>query len=208
MGERNRLAVFFPGMGYHEDKPLLYYSKKLAVFYGYEILQISYGDVIRRAGGDTQEERKNIAFSTAKEVAEDFLGHVRWEEYEKLLFVSKSIGTVVAADYANRHHLTPDHILFTPVEETFRLLDGSGTEADRMEAGEREAGAQKRIVFHGTEDPLIKTAAVRAACRERGIPLCIVEQGNHSLETGRVVRDLERMITVMQRVERFLQEDI
>ena len=26
----NKLAVIFPGIGYHSDKPLLYYSKKVA----------------------------------------------------------------------------------------------------------------------------------------------------------------------------------
>ena len=26
-----KLAVIFPGIGYHTDKPLLYYSKKLAL---------------------------------------------------------------------------------------------------------------------------------------------------------------------------------
>ena len=32
-----RLAVIFPGVGYHVDKPLLYYSRKLAKEYGYEV---------------------------------------------------------------------------------------------------------------------------------------------------------------------------
>ena len=31
-----KLVVFFPGIGYHCDKPLLYYSRKLAQEYGYE----------------------------------------------------------------------------------------------------------------------------------------------------------------------------
>ena len=31
-----KLAVFFPGIGYHCDKPLLYYSRKLVQEYGYE----------------------------------------------------------------------------------------------------------------------------------------------------------------------------
>ena len=36
-GEQNmKAAVFFPGIGYHCDKPLLYYSRKLAQECGYE----------------------------------------------------------------------------------------------------------------------------------------------------------------------------
>ena len=33
-----KLAVLFPGIGYHCDKPLLYYSKKCLSAYGYEII--------------------------------------------------------------------------------------------------------------------------------------------------------------------------
>ena len=38
-----KLAVFFPGIGYHCDKPLLYYSRKLAQEWGYEeTMALSY----------------------------------------------------------------------------------------------------------------------------------------------------------------------
>lgn len=38
-----KLAVFFPGIGYHCDKPLLYYSRKLVQEYGYEkIVTLNY----------------------------------------------------------------------------------------------------------------------------------------------------------------------
>ena len=37
-----KLAVIFPGIGYHTDKPLLYYSKKLAKTKDYEVVEIKY----------------------------------------------------------------------------------------------------------------------------------------------------------------------
>ena len=38
-----KLAVFFPGIGYHCDKPLLYYSRKLVQECGYkETITLSY----------------------------------------------------------------------------------------------------------------------------------------------------------------------
>ena len=38
-----KAAVFFPGIGYHCDKPLLYYSRKLAQECGYEeTIALSY----------------------------------------------------------------------------------------------------------------------------------------------------------------------
>ena len=38
----NQLAVLFPGIGYHIDKPLLYYSAKLARARGYDLLAVQY----------------------------------------------------------------------------------------------------------------------------------------------------------------------
>ena len=32
--KNKKIAVVFPGVGYHADKPLLYYSRKLAAQYG------------------------------------------------------------------------------------------------------------------------------------------------------------------------------
>ena len=36
-----KIAVVFPGMGYHTDKPLLYYSKRIARSMGYEIVELN-----------------------------------------------------------------------------------------------------------------------------------------------------------------------
>ena len=41
--KEKKMAVIFPGVGYHADKPLLYYSRKLAARQGYEILCVDYG---------------------------------------------------------------------------------------------------------------------------------------------------------------------
>lgn len=190
MGDMKRLAVIFPGMGYHADKPLLYYSKKLMMQYGYEIIQIPYGDVLGRFKGDMDEEKKADALRADMDKAEEYLRNIRWEDYDKLLFVSKSIGTVVAAAYAKRHQLETDNIFFTPLEETFQFVE------------------QKGIVFHGTADPMARTPEVRRFCQEKGLLLFIVENGNHSLETGRAAKDLEHLLSIMEQAERYIQEDL
>ena len=43
-----KAAVLFPGIGYHTDKPLLYYSKKIAAELGYEIIEVPYGKFPRQ----------------------------------------------------------------------------------------------------------------------------------------------------------------
>ena len=37
----SKTAIIFPGIGYHTDKPLLYYSKKLAAESGYHVIEVS-----------------------------------------------------------------------------------------------------------------------------------------------------------------------
>ena len=37
-----KIAVFFPGIGYTADKPLLYFSRRIAAAHGYEIRIMNY----------------------------------------------------------------------------------------------------------------------------------------------------------------------
>lgn len=114
-----KLAVIFPGIGYHTDKPILFYSKKLAKQYGYEVMEVPYKDLLKNAADP--EKKLESAFYTAFEQTEELLKDVSFGEYEQLLFISKSIGTVVASAYAKKWNLNVKHILYTPVEQTFLL---------------------------------------------------------------------------------------
>lgn len=64
-----KIAVIFPGVGYHVDKPLLYYSRKIAAQNGYEIREVRYGNfplyVTEGADhsletGDVEKDLKNL----------------------------------------------------------------------------------------------------------------------------------------------------
>ena len=51
-----KLAIFFPGIGYHCDKPLLYYARKLTQECGYEeSILLSYSYDGRNIRGDEQK---------------------------------------------------------------------------------------------------------------------------------------------------------
>ena len=60
------------------------------------------------------------------------------------------------------------------------------------------------VLFHGTSDPWAKTPEIIDACLPRGIPLHIVENANHSLETGNLDIDLHTLKETMEKVRRFL----
>ena len=93
-----KLAVFFPGIGYTVDKPLLYYSRKIAAEQGYEIKLLPYQGFPSKIMGD--RGRMEESFRIALEQTQQMLSEMDLSQYEKLLFVGKSIGTIVAAKVA------------------------------------------------------------------------------------------------------------
>ena len=182
--DEKKLAVLFPGIGYHCDKPLLYYSAKLAGAAGYSVLPVPYGGFPDRVRGDGAKMRAclEIAWSQAGEI----LSPVRWADWQEILFIGKSIGTLVASRYALEQGLAVRSVLLTPLTETFPFVRGEA------------------IAFHGTADPWAETAAIMAACRARGVPLYLTEGANHSLETGDVLRDVRTLEATLERIGDFI----
>lgn len=180
----DKVAVFFPGIGYHCDKPLLYYTKQLARKKGYEILEVPYGNFPVGVKGNA--EKMMQAFFSALEQAEGILKEVCWENYTQILFVSKSIGTAVAGSYARQHALETRNIFFTPVEQTFQCI------------------SQEGIVFHGTSDPWAETEQVEKECDAMNLPLYKVVGANHSLETEDAIENIHNLGRVMDIVNRYI----
>lgn len=177
---KHKLAVLFPGMGYTCEKPLLYYSGKMAASFGYEVLTVPYGSFLSGVKG------KEEVFQIALTQAETILGGADFSDRE-ILFVSKSIGTVVSAAYAQEHHLTVRSISYTPIEETFLYAGGEG------------------IMFHGTADPIAECSErIRESCRKIGQQLFVIEGANHSLETGEVEKDIRNLQEIMKVVKAFI----
>ena len=178
------VMVLFPGIGYTCEKPLLYYAAKLAQESGMEVIRVAYGRFPQGAKGNA--EKMHLSFLTALEQAEEVLKDTDWNAYDPIVFVGKSIGTVVSACYAKHHGLQVRHVLLTPVEETFAYTEGQA------------------IAFHGTADPWVETELVRHRCEEQSIALYETEDANHSLETGHVGTDLATLRETLERIQSFL----
>lgn len=181
-----QIAVFFPGIGYHCDKPLLYYSRALARAAGYETVSLRY----TFQGGDIRgnEEKMRQAGLILYAQTEEALREIPWGEYGRILFVSKSVGTALAAAYARIHGIQSRNVFYTPVALTFREEPKNG------------------IAFTGTRDPWVETETVIALCQGAGLPLTVVENGNHSLETGDPMGDLDTLRSVMEKTGAYIRE--
>lgn len=188
-----KIAILFPGIGYHCDKPLLYYSGKLAIHYQYELIKVSYTNL-----------SKSIpeAFTDACAQTETYLADINWSQYEDILFISKSIGTAVAAAYAQKHDIRCRNIYYTPLAQTF------------------DFASQPGLVFHGTRDPWAETSVIENQCQKRRLPLSIIENGSHSLELqtedasasrpvkSDVIQNIRILENVMDLTEQYLASGI
>ncbi len=164
----NKICVVFPGIGYHTDKPLLYYSKKYMMAHGYDIIDVTYG----KLSGHLPEEIQKV-FDDGWNKAVDSLKDVDFSDAEDIVFLSKSIGTVISARYAAEKGLKVRNIYFTPLEITMQYANSNG------------------IAFHGTADPLVNTGEITQLCEERHIPLYRYEGGNHSIETKDILWNIK-----------------
>lgn len=184
-----KIAVAFPGIGYTCDRPLLYYSKKLAKSLGYTVRDVPYDGFASKKNMIGNEALMREAYEHALAEAEKLLCGIRWQDYERVVFLSKSVGTAVAAAYAREHRISAKHIYYTPLAGTFEVM-------------EEKSG----IAFHGTADPWASDEAIEKGCRAKGIPLTIIPESNHSLETGDVLKDIANLGTVMRETDHYLKE--
>lgn len=185
----NKTAVFFPGIGYHCDKPLLYYSRKLADEAGYKtILTLDYSLLGSNITGNIRGDKEKMqqAFYFLYEQAAKQLSSVSWSDYGEILFISKSIGTVIASAYAQNEHISCRQILYTPLRETY------------------DFHPQNAIAFLGTSDPWSNIEKVTDISRAQKIPLFLYPDANHSLETKDTLRNIETLRNVMEETKRFL----
>ena len=185
-GIMKQIAVFFPGIGYHCDKPLLYFGQRIARETGYQtIISLRYhcsaGDI--RGNPEKMREVGLSLFSQAEETLKEIL----WEQYDDILFVSKSVGTAIAAAYAREHKLVCRNVFYTPVALTFA------------------ENPQNGIAFTGTRDPWVAADVVEEGCKQADVPLTVIQEADHSLETGFPMRDLQILKNVMTETRRYIQ---
>lgn len=181
----SKLAIFFPGMGYTHDKPLLYYSRKLAVERGYETVCVNYRDLPGKIRGD--RDKMIMAAGMAYEQTCEQLSNISFDDYEEVVFIGKSIGTVVATRYAKEHGLHARMVLYTPVEATFAVE------------------VNDAIAFIGEEDPWSNLDIVKELASKQSVPLYTYPGCNHSLEqTTDTLENINVLGKVMRLTHDFL----
>ena len=182
----SKLAVLFPGIGYTTDMPLLYYGEEIAIEKGFvEFVYISYPQMPK---GEIHDDVTEIGEGINKRynAVEDQLKDIKWDDFDEILFISKSIGTIMSSAYAKRHDLNVKQILYTPLMGTYAF------------------NPKNAIAFIGTKDQYSDYREIVRLSMEQEIPVEVYENCNHSLVTKRWNEDIDRLYDIMSKTEAFL----
>lgn len=173
------LAVLFPGIGYNVYRPLLYFSKKMLLAKGYEVIDIKYDELPRDL-----DKCFKIAYGNAKSQLSD----IDINSYDKVIFVSKSIGTVIAGKLNTDIDKKIDNIYFTPVAQSLDVINDYG------------------IVFSGTSDTWVNGDDLKDFIREKNYPFYLYKDANHSLETNDVINNIDYLKDIFIKCEEYIDK--
>ncbi|WP_164669736.1 hypothetical protein [Virgibacillus doumboii] len=153
------LAVFFPGKEYSCQGPLLHYTRKACLLSGCDTLSLTYG---------FQAANTSLTSDQIDDLVEDTLETIDSiaAEYEKIIFVSKSLGTLVAgivSEKLNRKHI--HHFFMTPIPKTIKYIENS-----------------TGYVVVGDRDDLFSEENIEKINNIKGIKSLIIPGAKHSLE--------------------------
>lgn len=173
------VLIAFPGTGYTCKEPLMTACMEKYRAQGYDIVALDYSAIPFREI-DTLEE----AVERAKELVVQQTQHILFDEYDDVVFLSKSLGTILAGWLAEQLTNPPRQFYLTPVAQALPYVKRNQTVIGMV---------------IGTEDKVFDYQIVEGFCKARGIPCRVIDGVGHKLkydseeETARLNRELVKM---------------
>ncbi|MCL2322048.1 MAG: hypothetical protein FWC47_08095 [Oscillospiraceae bacterium] len=174
--EIKNLIVLFPGANYCVSYPLLYYAAFKYEVNGYESIKLNYEICIK----EDRSYEENI--DIIKKFVLEQVNEIDFSIYKDILFVSKSLGTIIAGWLADMLAINIRQIYLTPVKETLQFL---------------KRGKNIIIVIAGTKDKYLEPDVLKAHCEREQIRLELIEGVGHRLE---IFGDMNVNIDILKRV--------
>lgn len=163
-----RIVFSFPGKR-GEEIPLLYFGAKFYVDKDYEKVYIQHP-----ASGNGLEE----VYENAKAILRSY----DFSEYEDIVFVGKSMGTVVACKLKDELQIDASLVLFTPLMDTLPYMK-----------------ADNRVVLAaaGDNDRFMDKEVLCRHCEAENVPYYIEPGVGHAME---VKNDMAKNLQVISNV--------
>ncbi len=162
------IVFSFPG-GRGTEIPLLYFGAKHYEDKGYEKVFIAHPST-------------GSGFEALYENAKKILTSFDFSEYEDIVFVAKSIGTVVACKVKEELKIDASLVLFTPLADALPYI-----KADNRIA----------LVAAGDKDRHLEIEQLREHCERENVPYYIEPEIGHRME---VKNDITRNLQVISNV--------
>ena len=181
MSDKKKIVVVFPGVHYSPDCPLLYYPARFYSQQGYEIFPVDdYGVEGEDGLGRLSEYAREAAEKTERKLAE-----ISWDQYEKAVFLEKSVGTVIGMEVEDRLKKQGirtgiHHVALTPIQETIPYLN------------------KERCIDYmvtGTKDTFLTDDTLEKTCAREGIFLDQIEGVGHRLEGTKDVKESLKILS-------------
>lgn len=171
-----KIVVIFPGGNYSTDCPLLYYAGFKFEGQGYEKISINYGDLLKR-DKSLDEYVKDIKSAVLVQLKD-----IDLSKYNDIVFVSKSLGTVIAGWVEEKLCVRVRHIYLTPIKETLLYIHN---------------GKNIIAVVAGTKDKQLNADILKEHCKKENVCLKQFDGAGHRLE---VWGDMDKNIEILREV--------
>lgn len=173
--EDKKLTVIFPGVRGTEI-PLLYYTSKHYEDQGFEKKFITY-----------PQEFSLDDYPRIYQFYKDQIEKLHLEDYEEVIFIAKSIGTVAACELKEKLRLdNVKLILLTPLEATLPYISEDN---------------QIILVAAGNKDSLLDSKKLEDVCSKAKVNYIIEDGVGHRMEAGSdLVRNLEIIKDVVSKL--------
>lgn len=156
------IGVIFPGTSYTcEEQLLAGFAKKYEEF-GYDIVKIDFSKIPFK-----EIETIKAAAEIAKSIIIKQLNKIDFKEYDHVVFISKSFGTICAGWLEEYLSILPQQIFLTPVEEMLKYVKNSSNVI---------------VMVIGTEDKHMNYNYLKSFCSEKNIPCTVFNGVGHSLK--------------------------
>ncbi|MFG1731046.1 alpha/beta hydrolase [Paenibacillus sp. 843] len=165
--ENSKLVVLFPGKNYPCDKPSLHFAGTSALQSGFDLMVLEYGYQAARTNFDVNDLQRVI--DESHESVQRIIG-----KYNQVVFISKSLGTIVAGEVHGKLEIPIKHLFLTPIKDTIHYINKFNG-----------------LVVYGTKDEVFHRELADQINIDKVREVIEIPNANHSLETNNVEESIE-----------------
>ncbi|MBU5344364.1 alpha/beta hydrolase [Paenibacillus lautus] len=180
--ENRKLVVLFPGKNFPCDKPILHFAGTSALQSGFDLIILEYGYQAARTDLDVNELQRVIEDS--HESVQRIIS-----KYKQVVFISKSIGTIVAGEVHGKLEIPIKHLFLTPIKDTIHYINKFNG-----------------LVVYGTKDEMFNKEHANQINIDNVREVIEIPNANHGLETNNVEESIEILSKLVRIYMEFLNK--